>query len=68
MANRLGPEYDKLYEAAKNIVIRDRKASTSYIQRQLRIGYNMAATIIDDLEDAGVISMPDNTGRRTVIK
>jgi len=47
---------DDLFEQAKNIVVTSRQASTSYLQRRLRIGYNRAASLMDELEEAGVIS------------
>ncbi len=60
-------EYDELYDEAVNIAINDGKASTSYIQRKLRIGYNRAASIIDKMEEDGVISAADHVGRREVL-
>ena len=47
---------DDLFEEAKNIVISSRQVSTSYLQRRLRIGYNRAARLMDELEEAGIIS------------
>ena len=47
---------DDLFEEAKNIVMNTRYASTSYLQRKLRIGYNRAARIMDELEEKGIIS------------
>lgn len=44
-----------------------KKASTSYIQRKLRIGYNRAAILIERMEDEGVVTPPDRVGRREVI-
>jgi len=55
-----------LYFQAVAIVKRDKKASISYIQRQLRIGYNRAATLIEKMEDEGIITPPNHSGRRTV--
>lgn len=62
-----GPEMDELYDQAVAIVTRDRKASTSYIQRCLRIGYNRAANIIDQMERQGIISPANATGKREVL-
>ena len=45
----------------------DKKASTSYVQRRLRIGYNRAASIIDRMEQEGIITPADHVGRREVI-
>ncbi|MBO4643904.1 MAG: DNA translocase FtsK 4TM domain-containing protein [Alphaproteobacteria bacterium] len=56
-----------LYDQAVAIVLRDRKASTSYIQRQLRIGYNRAADLIDQMEAQGVISAPNHAGKREIL-
>jgi DNA segregation ATPase FtsK/SpoIIIE, S-DNA-T family len=49
------------------IVQQDKKASTSYIQRKLRIGYNRAASLIDRMEQEGLISAADHVGRREVL-
>ncbi len=62
-----GGEKDELYDQAVAIVIRDGKASTSYVQRALKIGYNRAANIIDQMEREGVISAADHVGRREVL-
>ncbi len=48
------------------IVLRDRKASTSYVQRRLSIGYNRAADLIERMEQDGIISAPNHTGRREI--
>ncbi len=58
---------DDLYNQAVQIVRADKKASTSYIQRKLRIGYNRAAILIERMEDDGVVTPPDRVGRREVI-
>ncbi len=58
---------DSLYDQAVAIVLRDKKASTSYIQRQLKIGYNRAANIIDEMEQDGVISAANHVGKREVL-
>jgi DNA segregation ATPase FtsK/SpoIIIE-like protein len=55
------------YSEAKRIVIEGGKASTSWLQRQMRIGYNSAARLIEQLEKDGVVSAPDAQGRRTVL-
>jgi len=49
------------------IVLRDKKVSTSYIQRRLRIGYNRAATLIEEMEQQGVISAPNVAGKREIL-
>ena len=56
-----------LYDKAVAIVLRDKKVSTSYIQRQLRIGYNRAADLIDKMEAEGVISKPNIAGKREIL-
>lgn len=58
---------DELYDRAVAIVARDQKASTSYIQRQLQIGYNRAANIIEKMEREGVVSSANHVGKREVL-
>lgn len=58
---------EDLYQQAVAIVRNDKKASTSYIQRRLGIGYNKAASLIDRMEEEGVITPADKIGRREVI-
>lgn len=60
-------DVDELYDKAVAIVARDNKASTSYIQRQLQIGYNRAARIIEEMERQGVVSKASATGKRSVL-
>ncbi|RXJ70197.1 cell division protein FtsK [Halarcobacter ebronensis] len=60
-------ELDELYEEAKEVVLIDRKTSISYIQRKLRIGYNRAATIVEQLEQTGVISEANAKGNREIL-
>ncbi|MBO7332383.1 MAG: hypothetical protein J6U64_01815, partial [Alphaproteobacteria bacterium] len=61
-----GAEGD-LYEQAVAVVVRDNKPSISYVQRQLRIGYNRAADLIDRMEKEGIVSKASPTGRREVL-
>ncbi|RST32068.1 DNA translocase FtsK [Sphingomonas ginkgonis] len=56
-----------LYRKAVQVVAESQKASTSYIQRQLRIGYNSAARLIEQMEKEGKVSQPDHVGRREVL-
>ena len=56
-----------LYEQAKEIVLRDKKPTISYIQRRLGIGYNKAATLIERMENEGIISTPDAGGKRHIL-
>ncbi|MEL7491868.1 MAG: DNA translocase FtsK 4TM domain-containing protein [Pseudomonadota bacterium] len=58
---------DALYDKAVAVVLRDRKASTSYVQRRLQIGYNRAATLIERMEDEGVISAANHAGKREIL-
>lgn len=61
-------ELDELYEEAKEIILTDEKTSISYLQRRLRIGYNRAATIIEQLEAMGVLSEVNAKGQREIIR
>jgi S-DNA-T family DNA segregation ATPase FtsK/SpoIIIE len=56
-----------LYDRAVNIVLRDRKCSTSYIQRRLSVGYNKAASLVERMEQEGVVSAPNHAGKREVL-
>jgi S-DNA-T family DNA segregation ATPase FtsK/SpoIIIE len=58
---------DELYEDAKEVVLNDKKTSISYIQRKLRIGYNRAATIVEQLEMTGVLSEVNAKGNRDIL-
>ena len=58
---------DQLYRRAVQIVAESQKASTSYVQRQLRVGYNSAARLIERMEQEGKVSRPDHVGRREVL-
>ena len=62
-----GESGDDLYDQAVNIVLRERKASTSFLQRHLKIGYNRAASLIDRMEAEGVISSANHVGKREVL-
>ncbi len=62
-----GSSGDALYDQAVAIVGRDKRASTSYIQRKLQIGYNRAARIVEQMEEEGVISAPNHAGKRQVL-
>ena len=58
---------DSLYDQAVAIVTRDGRASTSYVQRRLQIGYNRAARLIEEMEEQGVISPPNHAGKREIL-
>lgn len=58
---------DPLYKEAVSLILRERKASTSFIQRHLKIGYNRAARIIDMMEAAGIVSPANHVGKREIL-
>jgi DNA segregation ATPase FtsK/SpoIIIE, S-DNA-T family len=62
-----GNAEERLYRQAVQVVVAGGKASTSYVQRQLKIGYNKAANLIERMEKEGVISRPDHVGRREIL-
>ncbi len=62
-----GGSGDSLYDQAVAIVLRDGKASTSYVQRRLSIGYNRAATLIERMEEEGVIGPANHAGKREIL-
>ena len=56
-----------LYDQAVAVVLRDKKPSISYVQRQLRVGYNKAADLIERMEREGVLSKPNIAGKRDIL-
>ncbi len=56
-----------LYQQAVQVVKRDRKASTSYIQRRLQIGYNRAASLMERMEQEGIVGQPNHAGKREIL-
>jgi S-DNA-T family DNA segregation ATPase FtsK/SpoIIIE len=62
-----GMASNDLYDQAVAVVTRDRKASTSYIQRRLQIGYNRAASLIERMEREGVVSVANHAGKREIL-
>jgi S-DNA-T family DNA segregation ATPase FtsK/SpoIIIE len=60
-------EQDELYDHAVAFVTKSRRASISSVQRQLRIGYNRAARLVEEMEAAGVVSPPEHNGQREVL-
>lgn len=62
-----GSEKDPLYDQAVEIVLKDRKASISYVQRKLKIGYNRAARLLEDMEHAGLVSSLTSSGQRDIL-
>ncbi len=62
-----GSSGDSLYDQAVAVVLRDKKVSTSYVQRRLQIGYNKAASLIERMEKEGLISAANATGKREIL-
>ncbi|RUP15839.1 MAG: hypothetical protein EKK43_04760, partial [Methylobacterium sp.] len=62
-----GGESDDLYKQAIEVVLRDQKASTSYIQRRLQIGYNRAASIMERMEIEGIVGPANHAGKREIL-
>ncbi|MEE9986832.1 DNA translocase FtsK [Agrobacterium pusense] len=58
---------DDLYEKAVKIVMRDKKCSTSYIQRRLSVGYNRAASLVERMEQEGIVGPANHVGKRAII-
>jgi len=56
-----------LYEKAVKVVLRDKKCSTSYIQRRLSIGYNRAASLVERMEQEGIVGPANHVGKRSII-
>ena len=56
-----------IYDQAVAIVLKDRKVSTSYVQRRLSIGYNRAASLIERMEQEGLISQANHAGKRDIL-
>ena len=62
-----GGEKDPLYDQAVEIVLKNRKASISLVQRHLKIGYNRAARLVEDMENAGLVSAMSTSGQREIL-
>lgn len=62
-----GAGSDEMYDKALSIVLSEGKVSTSFIQRQLSIGYNRAAKIVEQMEKQGIVSAPSHTGKRDIL-
>ena len=67
MGGEGGGSGDELYDQAVQVVLRDKKVSTSYVQRRLQIGYNKAASLIERMEREGLISAANATGKREIL-
>ena len=62
-----GEEDNDLYEQAVKVVLRDKKCSTSYIQRRLQVGYNKAASLVERMEKEGLVGQANNAGKREIL-
>jgi S-DNA-T family DNA segregation ATPase FtsK/SpoIIIE len=62
-----GTESDALYDQAVAIVLKNRRASISLVQRHLRIGYNRAARLLEQMEQAGMVSAMQSNGNREIL-
>jgi len=62
-----GSDRDEFFNQAAELVRSSNRASTSYLQRRLKVGYNRAARIMEELEDAGIVTPPDHAGNREVV-
>ena len=67
LTERKNNQIDELYDQAVALIARERRASTSFIQRHFKIGYNRAATIIEKMEENNVVSKPGRAGKREVL-
>ena len=65
--NFLNEEVDPLYEKALALILKEKKVSTSFLQRHFAIGYNRAARIVDSFEKKGIVSSPNSMGRREIL-
>jgi S-DNA-T family DNA segregation ATPase FtsK/SpoIIIE len=62
-----GGEKDPMYDQAVEVVLKNRKASISLVQRHLKIGYNRAARLVEDMETAGLVSSMSTSGQREIL-
>ena len=67
MAGEGGGESDALYDKAVQVVLKNRRASISLVQRHLRIGYNRAARLLEQMEQSGVVSSMQSNGNRDIL-
>ncbi len=62
-----GADDSELYDQAVKVVLRDKKCSTSYIQRRLQVGYNKAASLVERMEKEGIVGQANNAGKREIL-
>jgi DNA segregation ATPase FtsK/SpoIIIE, S-DNA-T family len=62
-----GGEDGSLYDQAVKVVLRDKKCSTSYIQRRLQVGYNKAASLVEKMEKEGIVGPANHAGKREIL-
>ena len=62
-----GGESDPLYDQAVQVILQNKRASISLVQRHLRIGYNRAARLLEDMEKAGLVSSMQSNGNREIL-
>ena len=67
MFGETASEKDPLYDQAVEVVLKNRKASISLVQRHLKIGYNRAARLVEDMEKAGMVSAMSSNGQREIL-
>jgi len=67
LAGDAGGEKDPMYDQAVEVVLKNRKASISLVQRHLKIGYNRAARLVEDMENAGLVSAMSGSGQREIL-
>ena len=60
-------ENDPVYKKAVELIMQEGRVSTSFLQRKLQIGYNRAARIVDQMEERGIVSAADHTGKRQIL-
>lgn len=65
--SNLNEDIDPLYEKALSLILKEKKVSTSFLQRHFAIGYNRAARIVDSFEKKGIVSSPNSMGRREIL-
>ena len=64
---RRSGESDPLYDKAVEVVLTEKRASISYVQRCLGVGYNRAANLLEAMEEAGIVSKPNGMGKRQIL-